>query len=79
MKLASAFFKFSSSERFSKNVSRLFLRRDELYFDCVVFYFLTSKVIFNFKVFGFFMKDWIVAKFDATLIVAKKRSRLVVQ
>ena len=53
--------------------------RNEFDPDRVVFYFLASKMVINFKMFGLLVKDRIVAKFDATLIVTKKVSRLVVQ
>ena len=78
VKFPSAVFKFDSPERFGKKVGRLFLRWNELHFDSVIFYLLTSKVVINLKVFGFFMKNWIVTEFDVALVVAKKMGRLVV-
>lgn len=78
MKSLPATFKLDSSERLREDVGWLFLRGDELNFDDVILHFLSNEVKINFKMFGFFMKHWIVAKFDAALIVALEMSRLVV-
>lgn len=53
--------------------------RNEFNPDRVVFNLLTSKMVINFKMFGLLMKDRIVAKFNATLIVTKEVGRLVIQ
>lgn len=74
-----AVFKFRPSEGFGENISRLFLRRNEFYFNSVVLYFLTGVVIVDFKVFGFFMENWVVTKFYTTLIVTIKMSWFFLQ
>lgn len=79
MQFASAFFKLGPSKCFSKKISWLLLSRNEFYLDCVIFNLLTGEMIINFEVLGFFMEDWVVAKFNATLIVAENVGRLVVQ
>ena len=79
MKFTSAIFKLGSSEGFSEKVIQLLLSGDDLHFDSVIFNLLTSKMIIDLEVLGFFMKDWIVAEFNATLIVAEDMGRLVVQ
>lgn len=56
----------------------MFLSGDIFNLDCVIFNLLTGEVIIDFEVLGSFMEDWIVAKFNATLIVAEDVSRFVV-
>ena len=74
----STVFEFDSPERFGEKVGRLFFKWNELHFDSVIFYLLRSKVVINLKVFGFFMKNWIVTKFDVALVVVENMGRLVV-
>lgn len=56
----------------------MLLSRDELYLDGVVFNLLAGEMVINFEVFGFFMENWIVAEFNAALVVTEYVGRLVV-
>lgn len=78
MEFVTAFFKFSPSEGFGEDICWLFLRGDELYSNCVVFYLLPCEMIINFEVLGSFMEDRVIAKFYATLVVTEKRCRFVI-
>lgn len=69
MKLSSAIFKLNSSKRFCEDICWLFLGRNEFDFDGVVFDLLASEMVVNLKMFGFFVKDWVVAKFDVALVI----------
>ena len=54
------------------------MSRDKIHLNGVVLNLLTGEMIINFKMLGFFMENWVIAEFDATLIVTKDLSRLVV-
>ena len=76
MKSFSVGFKLSPPKRFREDVGRLLLRGNEFYLDDVVFDLLLSEVKIYFEMFGLFMEHWIIAQFDATLIVAVEVCRL---
>lgn len=79
MKFLPTFLEFCSAKWFSKEISRLICRRDELDPNCIVFNFLSSKMKINLKMLGLFMEDRVVAQFYATLIVTEQVSGFVVQ
>lgn len=79
VKSVSATLKFDPSEGLGENVSRLFLRRNKFHFNDIVFNFLSGEVIVDFKMFGLLVKNWIVAEFYTTLIIAIKVSWFVSQ
>lgn len=72
MKSFPATFKLGSSEWFRQNVSRLLLSWNKVYFDGVIFDFLSCEMKVYLEMPGFLMKHGVVAKFYATLIVTEE-------
>ena len=52
---------------------------NKFHFGGVVFDLLSCKVEVYLEMLGFFVEHWVVAKFDATLIVTVEMSRFVIK
>ena len=68
------FYKLIRTERLGEDICRLLQFRNIQQLDGFVFNQLTNVMTMSFNMLGSFMEDWILGKFEDSLIITKQRS-----